>query len=86
MGMWIGLLEDSGRIYIEFCVDKYDIDVITHIMVGLPKETKSDLENTINFLNHHNIQGLKIHSTYIVKNTVLEKMYIEGKYTPISLE
>ena len=67
-------------------LNKYDIDVITHIMVGLPKETKSDLENTINFLNHHNIQGLKIHSTYIVKNTVLEKMYNEGKYTPISLE
>lgn len=67
-------------------LNKYNIDVITHIMVGLPNETKSDLENTINFLNNHDIQGLKIHSTYIVKNTVLEKIYNEGKYTPISLE
>ena len=33
MGMWIGLLEDSGRIYIEFCVDKYDIDVIRYFIV-----------------------------------------------------
>ena len=55
-------------------------------MVGLPGETKIDLENTINFLKNHDIQGLKIHSTYIVKNTVLENMYNEGKYTPISLE
>ena len=67
-------------------LNKYNIDVITHIMVGLPYETKSDLESTINFLNNHNIQGLKIHSTYIVKNTVLENMYNEEKYTPISLE
>ena len=67
-------------------LNKYNIDVITHIMVGLPGETKIDLENTINFLKNHDIQGLKIHSTYIVKNTVLENMYNEGKYTPISLE
>lgn len=67
-------------------LNKYNIDVITHIIVGLPGETKTDLENTINFLNSNNIQGLKIHSTYIVKNTILEKIYNEGKYTPISLE
>lgn len=66
-------------------LNKYNIDVITHIMVGLPKETKTDLKNTINFLNNHNIQGLKIHSTYVIKNTVLERMYNDGEYIPISL-
>ena len=30
-----------------------------------------NLENTINFLNNHDIQGLKIHSTYIVKTNQL---------------
>ncbi len=55
-------------------------------MVGLPGETKTDLENTINFINDHKIQGIKIHSTYILKNTKLEKMYLEGKYKPISYE
>jgi len=67
-------------------LNKYDIDIVTHIMVGLPNETKKDLENTVNFLNKHNIQGLKIHSTYVVENTILANMYKNGQYTPISLE
>lgn len=62
------------------------IDVVIHIMLGLPNETKEDLINTINYLNTLNYQGIKIHSTYIVKGTVLEKWYKEGKYIPITLE
>jgi hypothetical protein len=67
-------------------LNKYEIDVVTHIMVGLPTENFDDIKNTIKFINNHNIQGLKIHSTYIVENTVLSKMYRHGEYQPITLE
>lgn len=67
-------------------LNKYNIDVVTHIMVGLPNETRQDLINTVGFLNDHNIQGLKIHSCYVVKNTVLANMYKSGNYSPIDLE
>ena len=67
-------------------LNKYDIDVVCHIMVGLPNEDLTDLKNTVKFLNEHKLQGIKIHSTYVVKNTELEKMYNAGKYNPISLE
>lgn len=67
-------------------LNKYNIDVISHIMVGLPNETEKDIQNTVNFLNKHNIQGIKIHSCYIVKNTKLAEMYDEGKYTPLKLD
>ena len=67
-------------------LNKYDIDVVSHIMVGLPNEDLTNLKNTVKFLNEHKLQGIKIHSTYVVKNTELEKMYNAGKYTPISLE
>ena len=67
-------------------LNKYGIDIVTHIMIGLPNETHEDLKNTINFLNKHNIQGIKIHSTYITKETKLAKWYEDGKYTPITLE
>lgn len=67
-------------------LNKYEIDVVTHIMIGLPKETEEDIENTLKFVNSHNIQGIKIHSTYVVKNTALEKMYLEKKYEPITFE
>lgn len=62
------------------------IDVVIHIMIGLPNENKNDLITTVNYLNTLNYQGIKIHSTYIVKGTVLEKLYNEGKYIPITLE
>ena len=67
-------------------LNKYNIDVVAHIMVGLPNETKEDLKTTINFVNSHKLQGIKIHSTYVVKNTTLAKMYEEKKYTPIKFE
>ena len=70
----VKLLNDAG------------IDVVAHIMVGLPGENFEDLKNTVDFINSHNIQGLKIHSTYVVKNTVLADMYFDGRYEPISLE
>ena len=70
----VKLLNDAG------------IDVVAHIMIGLPGETFDDLKNTVDFINSHNIQGLKIHSTYVIKNTVLADMYFDGRYEPISLE
>ncbi len=67
-------------------LNQYHIDVVTHIMVGLPNENFEDIKNTVSFINKHNIQGIKIHSCYVVKNTKLAEMYFAGKYTPISFE
>ncbi len=67
-------------------LNKYNIDVVTHVMIGLPNETFKDIKNTVSFVNKHNIQGLKIHSTYVIKNTKLADMYKTGDYTPITLE
>lgn len=71
-------------------LNKYNIDVVTHLMIGLPSdngqnESKEDLINTVNFLNHHNLQGLKLHSCYVVQNTKLEQLYEQGKYVPLTL-
>lgn len=67
-------------------LNQYELETIVHIMVGLPNETHKDLEETVKFINNHNIQGLKIHSTYVIENTKLAEMYKEGKYEPMTLE
>ena len=67
-------------------LNKYSIDTVAHIMIGLPDETKQDIIDTVKFLNKYNIQGLKIHSTYVVENTILANMYNKGIYIPITLE
>ncbi len=67
-------------------LNKYNIDVVAHIMIGLPNETFEDLKNTVTFINKLNIQGLKIHSTYVTKDTKLFSMYKENLYLPLTLE
>ena len=51
------------------------INVVVHIINGLPYETKKDMINTIDYLNKLDIQGVKIHMLSIVKDTSLEKLY-----------
>ena len=63
-----------------------NIDVITHIMVGLPYEEANDILNTVKFINTLKIIGVKIHSTYIIKNTKLENLYNSGEYKPLELD
>lgn len=65
---------------------KYNIPVVAHIMVGLPNETPKDILLTVKMINDCNCEGVKIHSTYIMKDTQLAKMFNDGKYVPISQE
>ncbi len=67
-------------------LNKYGIDVVAHIMVGLPFETSEDIKNTVDFINSHPLQGVKIHSTYVVEHTKLAEMYEKGEYQPLSFE
>lgn len=51
------------------------IDVVVHIINGLPYETEEDMLNTVKYLNKLDIQGIKIHMLSIVKDTPLALMY-----------
>lgn len=59
------------------------IDVVVHIIIGLPGETDGDFINTINHLNSLPINGIKIHSLYVMKNTKLEVYYNNNEYKTI---
>lgn len=54
---------------------KRNINVVVHIINGLPYETKEDMIETIKYVSNLNIQGIKIHMLFILKGTELEKMY-----------
>ena len=57
-----------------------NINVVVHIINGLPYETKEMMIDTVKFLNELDIQGIKIHMLSIVKNTKLAKMYLNKKF------
>lgn len=54
---------------------KRNIDVVVHVINGLPYETKDEMIETIKYVSSLDIQGIKIHMLFILKGTPLEKMY-----------
>ncbi|CCY79586.1 putative uncharacterized protein [Mycoplasma sp. CAG:877] len=65
---------------------KRNIDVVVHIINGLPYETKEDMLNTIKYLNKLDIQGIKIHMLSILKDTPLEKLYEKEHFKMLTKE
>ena len=61
-----------------------NIDVVVHIINGLPNETKEDMLNTVKYLNKLDIQGIKIHMLCIIKDTPIEKLYTNNKFKLLS--
>ncbi len=63
-----------------------NINVVVHIINGLPYETKEMMLDTVKLLNGLDIQGIKIHMLYILKNTILAKKFHDEKFHILSLE
>jgi radical SAM protein (TIGR01212 family) len=57
-----------------------------HVIFGLPGEGRSEMENTIRLLSDLQVEGIKFHQLYIVKNTELHRLYRSGNYRPIEQE
>ena len=54
---------------------KRNINVVVHIINGLPYETHDMMIDTVKFLSSLDIQGIKIHALSILKDTELENLY-----------
>lgn len=90
--------KESTARYIRRCYDnsvyldavkqlkKRNIDVITHIIIGLPNETKEDILNTVNFAVSAGTDGVKLQLLHILENTDLYEDYKRGAVKPLSLD
>lgn len=63
-----------------------NINVVVHIINGLPYETKEMMIETVKFLNSLDIQGIKIHMLHVLKNTKLGEIYEKEQFKIISKE
>lgn len=71
------------------CVKKLkdnNINVVVHIINGLPNEDKDMMIDTVKHLNKLNIDGIKIHMLHILKNTELENYYKKNKFHILTKE
>ncbi|SFN01769.1 TIGR01212 family radical SAM protein [Thermodesulforhabdus norvegica] len=65
---------------------RLNIPVCVHVILGLPGETEEDMLETAKFLAGLDIQAIKIHVLYVIKDTVLEQMYLKGQYKCLERE
>ncbi len=65
---------------------KAEIDVVTHIILGLPNETIEDMVNTTRNAVKAGTDGVKFHLLHVLKNTDLENEYEAKKFKCLSLE
>ena len=65
---------------------KRNINVVVHIINGLPFETKEMMFDTIKYLNKLDIQGIKIHMLFILKDTPILNLYNTTNFHILSKE
>lgn len=57
-----------------------NIDVVTHLIFGLPTESKNDMLDSVKYISSLDIQGVKLQMLYILKNTPVAKMYEQNPF------
>lgn len=62
------------------------IEVVTHIILGLPGETPEMAAETTRKAVEAGTDGVKFHLLHVLKNTDLEKDYLAGKFACLTLE
>ena len=67
-------------------LNKKNINVVVHIINGLPYETKEDMIETIKYLSNKKILGIKIHMLHILKNTKLFSLYLKDNFHVLTKE
>ncbi len=51
------------------------IEVIVHLIFGLPGEGRDDMMDSVRYVNHHDVQGVKFQLLHVLKHTYLGDLY-----------
>ncbi len=63
-----------------------NIEVVVHVILGLPGEGKEEMLATARALGELDIQGVKLHLLYIIQGTPLARLYEQGAYQCLTRE
>lgn len=62
------------------------LEVIVHVILGLPGENKEDMLETISYLNSMDIQGIKLQLLHVIEETDLAGYYRAGGFSVLTME
>ncbi|MCH5304617.1 MAG: TIGR01212 family radical SAM protein, partial [Ruminococcus sp.] len=61
------------------------IEVVTHVIIGLPFESEEMILDTVKYVGNRT-DGIKLQLLHIIKDTDLEKEFLDKKFEVLSLE
>ena len=84
---------NRGHTYADF-VEGYEklrrasdkINICVHIIFGLPGEDRKMMLGTVREVAKLNPEQVKIHLLHVLRATALAEMYLDGSYTPLTME
>lgn len=62
------------------------VDLGIHLMFGWPNETDDQVIKAANICSSLPISNVKLHNLHVLKKTPLEKMYLDKKFEPVTIE
>lgn len=65
---------------------KRNIEIITHVILGLPGESEEDMLETVRYVGESRVQGIKLQLLHVLKGTDLEKDYRDGLFRCMTME
>ncbi len=63
-----------------------NIEVITHVILGLPGETVEDMLETVRYVGKSNVQGIKLQLLHVIRGTDLAKDYEKGLFECMTMD
>lgn len=63
-----------------------NINIVTHIILGLPSETKQDMLESVKYVCDSGTNGIKLQLLHILKGTDLADDYEAGNFEALSME
>ena len=67
-------------------LSRHGVRAVVHLMAGLPGEDREQLLKSVDYVNRFPLFGVKLHSTYVSKDTELCRMYERGEYEPLTFD
>ena len=61
------------------------LEVIVHMIIGLPGETEEDIYNTASYISDSGADGIKLHLLHVLKDTDLCLDYEAGRFQTLQL-
>ena len=65
---------------------KRNIEVITHVILGLPGETREDMLETVKYVGQSGVQGIKLQLLHVIKGTDLEKDFEKDLFDCLTMD